>query len=237
MMGTTLVEARALDISFHYSPVLRGINLKVAARDAALIIGRNGAGKSTLLGLLAGLSSPTAGEALLFGATSRTLEPDLRRRLGLVTHQSFLYPNLTARENLEFYADLYRLDPARADIAGWITRVGLAAAADERVRTFSRGMEQRLGLARALIPAPDVLLMDEPFAALDTDGVAMLTGLLKQALERRCAVVITAHEPLPLEGIGFELYEIVRGRLNGPRAILPCGDRETGSAGSPAIAH
>ena len=232
-MGTTLVEARGLDKSFHYSPVLRGINLKVAAGEAALIIGRNGAGKSTLLRLLAGLSSPSAGEALLFGATSRTLEPDLRRRLGLVTHQSFLYPNLTARENLEFYADLYRLDRARADIPGWIARVGLAAAADERVRTFSRGMEQRLGLARALMPAPDVLLMDEPFAALDTDGVAMLTGLLKDALERRCAVVITAHEPLALEGIGFELYEIVRGRLTGPRAILPCGDRETGS---PALA-
>lgn len=233
-MGQTLVEARGLDKSFHFSPILRGINLKVAAGEAVLIIGRNGAGKSTLLKLLAGLSSPTAGEALLFGVSSRALGPDLRRCLGLVTHQSFLYPNLTARENLEFYADLYRLDHARADINGWIARVGLNAAADERVRTFSRGMEQRLGLARALMPAPDVLLMDEPFAALDTDGVGMLTGLLKDALERRCAVVITAHEPLALEGIGFELYEIVRGRLTGPRAIRPTADR---GAASPALAR
>ncbi len=236
MTDAPLVEARGLDKSFHFTPVLRGINLAVDAGSGALIIGRNGAGKSTLLSLLAGLSSPSTGQARLFGVASRALEPALRRRCALVTHQSFLYPNLTARENLQFYADLYRLDPARADITGWLERVGLTAAVDERVRTFSRGMDQRLGLARALMPAPDVLLMDEPFAALDSDGSAIVTGLLRDALARGCAAVVTAHDPLPLAGMRFALYDLVRGRLEGPRAIPPRDDPATG-AGPSAMAR
>jgi heme ABC exporter ATP-binding subunit CcmA len=222
-MDAPLIEARNLGKTFAFSPVLRGVNLKVVAGTGALIIGRNGTGKSTLLRLLAGLSSPTSGDALLFAHRSGALESEFRRRVGLVTHQSFLYPNLTARENLEFYADLYGVDRTDACVAGWLERVGLAGAADDRVRTFSRGMEQRLGLARALMPRPDVLLMDEPFAALDAEGVAILVALLSDALARRCAVVITAHEPLRLEGMSLELYEIVRGRL---LALSEAGWRE-----------
>ena len=217
-MEEPLIEARGLDKSFAFSPVLRGVNLKVYAGCGAMAIGRNGIGKSTLVRILAGLAAPSAGEALLFGRPSRTLEADDRRRIGLVSHQSFLYPNLTARENLEFFAALYRLKPRSGGIAGeivrWLDRVGLAAAANERVSAFSRGMEQRLGLARALMPAPDVLLMDEPFAALDPEGVSMAAGLMAEAIERGCAVVMTAHEPPAIGALsGFDRYEIVRGRL------------------------
>ena len=212
-MEAPLIEARALDKSFGPSPILRGLNFNVAAGHAALIIGRNGAGKSTLVRLLAGLSTPSAGEALLFGNPSATLAPELRSRLGLMTHQSFLYPNLTARENLEFYAALYRLSREQADIAGWLGRVGLAAAADDRVRTFSRGMEQRLSLARTLMPTPDVLLMDEPFAALDAEGADLAASVLKGALEHGCALVLTAHEPIFTDWNNLTLYELRRGRL------------------------
>jgi heme exporter protein A len=131
----------------------------------------------------------------------------------MVAHQSFLYPNLTARENLEFHAGLYGLNRARADAQGWLERVGLAGAADDRVRTFSRGMEQRLSLARALMPAPGVLLMDEPFSALDAQGVALVAELLSAALARGCALVLTAHEPAMVADLNLEIYEIVRGRL------------------------
>jgi heme exporter protein A len=217
MMDAPPIEARGLDKSFGAIPVLRGVNLAVAAGRGIMIIGRNGAGKSTLIRILAGLSTPTAGEALLLGRASRELEPALRRRVGLLTHQSFLYPNLTARENLEFYAKIYGLDGshggARSDITRWLERVGLAAVANDRVRTFSRGMEQRLALARAMFHAPGVLLMDEPFAALDTDGVALAATLIREALARGCAVALTAHAPLKLEGIALDLVEIVRGRL------------------------
>jgi heme exporter protein A len=217
MMDAPPIEARGLDKSFGALPVLRGVNLAVAVGRGVMIIGRNGAGKSTLVRILAGLSASTAGEALLFGHASRELDPALRRRVGLLTHQSFLYPNLTARENLEFYAKIYGLDGShggsRSDITRWLERVGLTAAANERVRTFSRGMEQRLALARAMLHAPDVLLMDEPFAALDTDGVVLAATLINEALERGCAIALTAHEPLKLEGIALDLAEIVRGRL------------------------
>jgi len=212
-MDALLIEARGLNINFGAIPVLRGVNLAVPAATAAMIVGRNGAGKSTLVRLLAGLSAPTAGEAMLFGAPSRTLESAARRRLAIVTHQSFLYPNLTARENLEFYAELYSVADVRTEIPRWLDRVGLASAADARVRTFSRGMEQRLTLARALLTRPDVLLMDEPFAALDADGVALVADLLREAIARRCAIVLTAHQPIAIDGLEFDLYEIVRGRL------------------------
>jgi heme exporter protein A len=216
-MDAPSIEARGLDKSFGATPVLRGVNLAVAAGSGVMIIGRNGAGKTTLVRILAGLSRSTAGEALLFGRASRELDPALRRRVGLLAHQSFLYPNLTARENLEFYAKIYGLGDShigsRGDITRWFERVGLAAAANERVRTFSRGMEQRLALARAMLHAPDVLLMDEPFAALDTDGVVLAATLIREALERGCAIALTAHEPLELEGIALDLLEIVRGRL------------------------
>jgi heme exporter protein A len=213
MMDAAPIEARALEITFGAIPILRRVNLAVPAGSVALIVGRNGAGKSTLIRLLAGLSAPTAGVAMLFGVPSRTLESAARRRLALVTHQSFLYPNLTARENLEFYAGLYTVGDGRAEIIRWLDRVGLTSAADARVRTFSRGMEQRLTLARAMLTRPDVLLMDEPFAALDADGVALVADLLREAVARRCAIVLTAHQPISIEGLEFDLYEIVRGRL------------------------
>ena len=216
-MDAPLIEARALDKTFGFVPVLRSINLKIHAGACAIVIGRNGAGKSTLIRILAGLAAPSSGDALLFGRPARGLEAQFRRRVGLVTHQSFLYPNLTARENLEFYADLYAIGRERVDVKGWIERVGLAPALSERVRTFSRGMEQRLALARALLADPEVLLMDEPFAALDADGVAVASVLLREALARRCALVITAHAPPAIEGIRAELYEIVRGRLVAPQ--------------------
>jgi len=213
MIPAALIEARGLDKTFGTVPILRGVNLAVTAVGAAMVIGRNGAGKSTLVRILAGLSAPSGGEALLFGASSRTLEPEGRRRMSIVTHQSFLYPNLSARENLEFYADLYGVTDARVEIRRWIDRVGLVSAIDARVRTFSRGMEQRLTLARAMLTRPDVLLMDEPFAALDADGVALVADILREASARGCAIVLTAHQPIAIDGLRFDLYEIVRGRL------------------------
>jgi heme exporter protein A len=212
-MHEPLIEARGLSKSFGPTPILRGVNLKIGAGSGALIVGSNGAGKSTLLRILAGLSAPTTGSALLFGAASHTLETSLRARAGLVTHQSFLYPNLTARENLTFYADLYGRPRDAGEISGWLERVGLARAGNERVRTFSRGMEQRLTLARALLNRPDALLMDEPFAALDPEGVALTGGLLREARRGGCALLLTAHQEVTVAGMEFDSYGLVGGRL------------------------
>jgi heme exporter protein A len=192
---------------------LRGVNLRVERGAAILIHGRNGSGKSTLIRLLAGLSAPTAGTALLFGSPSYRLTADGRRRLGLLTHQSFLYPNLTARENLAFFCALYRIADADRLIQRSLESIGLAAAANERVRSFSRGMEQRLTIVRALLLAPDALLMDEPFTALDAEGVALTSALIDEATTSGCAVVMTAHAPATPLGTRVTFHELARGRL------------------------
>jgi len=207
------IEARDVGKTFGLSPVLRGVTFKVAQGEGAIVVGHNGSGKSTLVRILAGLSSVSSGEAMLFGQPAGMLQPHDRQRVGLITHQSFLYPRLTARENLEFYADLYRLDHPAISVSALLERIGLASVADQRVCTFSRGMEQRLTLARATIAAPDVLLMDEPFAALDTDGVELAIGLIEEALGRGSAIIITAHEAFQLRRLTFTNYALVRGRL------------------------
>jgi heme exporter protein A len=154
---------------------------------------------------------------MVFGENSRSLGA-ARRRIGMLTHQSWLYPNLTARENLEFYAELYGL-PHRAALATtWIDAVRLGAAANERVREFSRGMEQRLSIARAMMMTPDLLLLDEPFTALDPDGVAVVGDLIRSVLTHGCAALVTAHSQLDL-GFEMDCYRIVNGR------VLPIGDQ------------
>lgn len=213
-MATAVVETRALGKSFGLLPVLLEVDLSVTAGHAAVIIGGNGAGKSTLLAILAGLSAPSAGSALVFGQDSRRLDPQGRRQIGMLSHRSFLYPNLTARENLEFYATLYGVENPHIAALTWLRRVGLANFGDERVRMYSRGMEQRLAAARAMIAAPMLLLLDEPFAALDSDGGAIIADLIRAELARGCAVVISAHAQAAIEGVELDQYEIARGRLD-----------------------
>ena len=212
-MTAPLIEARALGKSFGPRWSCARLNLAVEAGRGAAVVGANGAGKSTLIRLLAGLSAPSLGAAMLFGVPARSLKPMLRRRVGLLSHQSFIYPNLTARENLEFYATLYGVAQARAAAAEWLERVALDAAADARVHGFSRGMEQRLAIARAMLGRPDVLLLDEPFAALDADGAALAAALVREAMGRGCAVLASAHSAGALEELGFAVLTLRRGKL------------------------
>ena len=214
-MTPPAVETRALVKTFGVTPVLRNVAMLVDAGACAMLIGGNGSGKSTLLRILAGLSQPTSGDAIVFGENSRGLGA-ARRRIGMLTHQSWLYPNLTARENLEFYAELYGLAEGAALALKWIDAVGLSVSKDERVRDFSRGMEQRLSIARTMMTAPDLLLLDEPFAALDPNGVAIVGDLIRGAIARGCAALITAHAPLDL-GIEVARYQIINGRVTALR--------------------
>jgi heme exporter protein A len=215
-MTAPVVETRALIKTFGATPVLRDINLQLHEGSGALLIGGNGSGKSTLLRILAGLSQPTSGDAMVFGANSRSLNVEDRRRIGMLTHQSWLYPNLTARENLEFYAELYGLPDRDRLAAKWLEAVRLSASSDDRVREFSRGMEQRLSIARAMLPQPALLLLDEPFAALDPEGVAIVAELIRASIERGCAALFTAHAPLDL-GIAMDRYQIINGRVMADR--------------------
>jgi heme ABC exporter ATP-binding subunit CcmA len=206
-MDQPALAAHAVTMTFGSVPVLRDIDFELWPGGLAAISGVNGSGKSTLVKILAGLLRPSAGSVAVFGAASA------RRRIGLLSHQSMLYPNLTARENLEFYAALYGCGDARERAARWLERVGVVALGGYRVRTISRGNQQRLAIARALIADPDLLIMDEPFTALDAGGVALVKQLIGEALARSCAVAITAHSSEALAGLEFQSYELRRGRL------------------------
>jgi heme exporter protein A len=213
VMAAPVVETHGLGKTFGQHHVLRDIDFRLLPGRGVFIIGANGAGKSTLLKIFAGLWTPTSGQALVFGRDSRALTPRYRRRIGLLSHQSFLYPNLTARENLEFYAALYSLTDSRALAAQWLDRVGLTRSADRRVREFSRGMEQRLATARAMLAEPALLLLDEPFASLDGEGEAIVAGLIRHAMTLGASVVASAHSAAEIEGVDFEMFEITRATL------------------------
>ncbi len=214
-MAAPVVETHSLAKTYGLAPVLRDVDLRLLPGAGAFIVGGNGAGKSTLLRIIAGLEAPSGGNALVFGQDTRRLAARYRRRVGLMAHQSFLYPNLTARENLEFFAELYSLADPRASADQWLGRVGLAgvAVAETRVRAFSRGMEQRLSAARAMIAEPALLLLDEPFASLDHDGAEIVAGLIRGAVERGASVLATAHAVPAIDGVEFAVFEISRGRL------------------------
>ena len=191
-MNTWVVEAQNLHKTFAWTPVLSDISCRIAPGEVVGIFGPNGAGKTTLLRLLATLLTPTAGSLALFGSASSELA--VRRKIGFLGHESYLYPDLTPEENLTFYGKAYQVPDLRERIAQQLEHVGLQDWRTMPVRYFSRGMEQRLSLARALLHAPDLLLLDEPDTGLDPRGLATLHATLAEAKDRAKTVLLTSHD-------------------------------------------
>jgi heme exporter protein A len=180
-----VIRARGLEKRYGARRVLTGLSFDVAAGEALLVTGPNGSGKTTLLRLLAGLAAPTRG----------TLELELPRgRLGYLGHEPLVYRDLTALENLELYGRLYRVPERRERMGMLLERFDLWAARNDRVASYSRGMVQRLALCRSLLHDPDLLILDEPHAALDADGAELLDAELAERGGRRTLVVAT-HDP------------------------------------------
>jgi ABC-type multidrug transport system ATPase subunit len=177
-----VIRARALQKRYGTKRVLRGVDLEVARDDFVVVTGPNGSGKTTLLRLLAGLAAPSGGELVV----------DARReQVGFVAHEPLVYRELTALENLRMYARLYRVgDPERVGML--LERFGLWEARDERVGDFSRGMQQRVALCRAFLHSPSLLLLDEPYNALDTDGAALLD---RELAGYDGTFVVATHDP------------------------------------------
>ena len=186
------LEVAGLAKRFGHVRALRGVDFALGAGESLAVFGPNGAGKTTLLRVLAGLLRPDAGTVRFGGAALVRGDAQHRRRVGLISHHSLLYDGLTAAENLVFYARLYSLADPHAAAAGALAGVGLEARAGDPVGTFSRGMVQRLAIARALLHDPDVMLLDEPFSGLDQRAAATLRSLLgRLRAERRTMVVVT----------------------------------------------
>jgi heme exporter protein A len=177
---------------YGHFPALRDINLQIAPGSTVALLGRNGAGKTTLLRIIAGLSKSSQGSVRIQGADVR--EPANRRRIGILGHGISLYDELSASENLLLFARLYELpDPAKR-VEAWLERTGLDRVRDGLVREFSRGMRQRLAVARAFLHDPDLLLFDEPFTALDDRAIAVLQSLLADAHAQGRTIVLSTHQ-------------------------------------------
>jgi heme exporter protein A len=173
-------------------PALRDIAFRAASGSTVALLGRNGAGKTTLLRIVAGLSKPSQGSVKIQGADTR--QETTRRRIGILGHSISLYDELSATENLMLFARLYGLDDPRRRAHQWLERTGLERVRDGLVREFSRGMRQRLAVARAFLHDPDVLLFDEPFTALDDRAIAVLQSLLKEAHAAGRTIVMSTHQ-------------------------------------------
>ncbi|HLE29757.1 MAG TPA: heme ABC exporter ATP-binding protein CcmA [Anaerolineales bacterium] len=189
-----MIETRALTKNFGLKPVLRGVDLDVAPGEFVVLFGPNGAGKTTLLRILATLSKPSFGRAAVAGFPLPAGAGEVRRRLGVVSHHTLIYGDLTAEENLRFYARMYGVPSPGKRIAEVLRQVGLSARRRDLARTFSRGMQQRLAIGRAVLHDPEVMLFDEPYTGLDQDASAMLDGVLREVAARGRTVLMTTHD-------------------------------------------
>jgi heme exporter protein A len=193
---------------------LAAVTLELTAGSMCALLGHNGAGKTTLLGVLSTLVRPSSGKVTYRAGKAELAGADIRREIGLLAHQSLCYGELTAIENLELVAGLYSVDGSPHAIAALLDRVGLDARARTRAaRTYSRGMWQRLALARALLTRPSLLLLDEPFTGLDRDGALALGAQLGELKAAGAIVVVVTHDLEAIAGRADHVAILRRGQL------------------------
>lgn len=210
-MSEPAIRARGVAKYFGDFPALREIDLDVRSGSVLALLGRNGAGKTTLLRILAGLSAPSAGEVSFPAADAGDRER--QSRIGVVSHGAWIYDELTAAENLRFFCGLYGVADPGPVVATWLARVGLERFGASRAADFSRGMRQRLTIARAFLHEPKILLLDEPWTALDDRAARLLSALLDQARREGRSAVICSHQLREAFETADEVALLHRGRL------------------------
>lgn len=188
------IDVAGLSKRFGFTCALDDITLRLEQGEFLAIFGPNGAGKSTLLRILATLAAPTSGTVRLLGHALPDDGESVRHKIGVLSHNPFLIPALTGYENLKFYGQMFGITRLNARIEQLLKDVGLFEDQDRQVETFSRGMQQRLGIARALLHSPCLLLLDEPFTGLDPAGMTFLEQTLKAFLDRGNTIVMTCHD-------------------------------------------
>lgn len=217
-----MIEAEQLAKSFGPRTALAGVDLSIAAGEFVTLLGPNGAGKTTLLRVLATLSRPSSGSVRIAGLDPERDGEPVRRTIGFLSHRTLLYDDLTAEENLRFYARAYDIADGPRRVDELLERVGLEMRRRDRVRSFSHGLKQRLAVARAVLHNPRVLLLDEPYAGLDAQAVVTLTDLLTELADEGCAIVLATHRILRGLTAGGRVLILHRGRLvyDQPRAAV-----------------
>ena len=216
-MHSDFDKLAVVDLARHYGrrKALSQVNFTCAAGDIIGLLGPNGAGKSTLLNILATLLGASRGRVEYGGRTAEQAGADIRGRIGMLGHDLFLYPELTARENLVFFAQLYGLAGADARVRAALDRAGLGDRADDFVSGFSRGMRQRVALERALLHAPRLLLLDEPFTGLDQASTKALVDRLRECQQGGCIVVLATHDLDIVDGVLSRAVFLQNGRQVG----------------------
>jgi heme exporter protein A len=214
------LEARHVSKSFGDLPALRDVSLRLERRDTVLLYGANGAGKTTLLRTLAGLARPSEGEVLFAGLSLVKDSRPAKARIGFVSHAAFLYGELTGRENLRFFGRLYGLSDLECQIDRALDLFSVRERSDEPARNLSRGLQQRMSLARALLHDPAFLLLDEPFTGLDSDSARNLEQLLGRLPEEGKALVFSTHNYRQGASVARRVVSLDRGRVkyDGPVA-------------------
>ncbi len=209
------IETKGLVKQFGLIEALRGIDFEMRTGEFLTIFGPNGAGKTTLLSILASLAQPTAGSARVAGYDVTDSDPRMRRQIGVISHASFLYADLTAQENLVFYARLYGLDQPEELALRALEGVELSLRRHDKVGTFSRGMIQRVSIARAMIHNPSILFLDEPYTGLDQHASLLLESQLKKLKTEKRTVLMTTHD----FGRGLEMCDRVAVQVKGRFAL------------------
>lgn len=209
-----MITVKRLVKRFGLKTVLRGLDFEVKEGEFVALLGPNGAGKTTFLRVLASLSRPTLGEVWVAGNRLPAQAAAVRRNLGVVSHLPLLYGDLTAEENLHFYGNMYGVQRLREQIDEILELVGLATRRRDLVRTFSRGMQQRLAIGRAVLHDPDVLLFDEPHTGLDQDACDMLDRLLRKVASQGRTVVMTSHDLARVEDLASRFDVLSRGVIS-----------------------
>jgi len=206
-----MITVKKLVKRFGLKTVLRGVDFEVQPGEFVALLGPNGAGKTTFLRILASLSRPSLGEVKIAGYKLPGEAAQVRARLGVVSHLPLLYGDLTAEENLRFFARMYNIPDPELRITEVLEMVGLEARRHDLVRTYSRGMQQRLTIGRAVLHDPDVMLFDEPYTGLDQDASSMLDDVLKTVAAQGRTVVMTSHDLARAEDLATRFDILSRG--------------------------
>lgn len=191
--GGLRIEFSEIEKRYGMRLALRGVSLAIAAGECVALVGQNGSGKTTLLKVTAQLTRPSRGKLSFYSGTAQIPTDQVKSRVGMVGHQTLLYDELTAEENLTFFARLSGLSDPAERAAQALGPAGLAPRAEDTVRTFSRGMRQRLSIARALLASPSLLLLDEPGAGLDPEGQRWLGSTIMSLRDAGCTIMMSTH--------------------------------------------